>query len=394
MDKSLILGVTGGIAAYKALILTRQFVAAGIDVQVVMTEAATRFIAPLSFETLSGHPVLGDLWQPGMPHIHASRKAQAILIAPATADFLAKAAQGHADDLLSTLALARDCPLLVAPAMNRKMWENPATQRNIATLDADGVSILGPGCGMQACGEEGDGRMLEPEALCAAMQAFFTPKELSGRRVLLTAGPTFEALDPVRGLTNRSSGQMGFALAQAAADAGADVTLIAGPVAQPTPWGVKRVDVVSARQMHEAVFARIERADVFIAVAAVADYRPAETSAEKLKKDQGGLESLLLAPNPDILAEVAALEKPPFCVGFAAESQRLAEYAEAKRRKKNIPLIVGNLLADGLGKVDNRIVLFDAEGCHPLPPASKADLSRHIVAHLARLLETAHELVR
>ena len=389
--KRIVLGVTGGIAAYKSAELVRLLVKQGAEVHVAMTEAGTRFVTPVTFQALSGHTVFTDQWDArmanNMPHIDLTRGADVLLIAPASADFMAKVAHGLADDLLSTLTLARDCPLLLAPAMNRQMWQNPATQRNVATLRADGVTLLGPASGEQACGEVGAGRMLEAAEILAELIAFFQPKPLAGRRLLLTAGPTFEAIDPVRGITNLSSGKMGFALARAAREAGAEVTLVCGPVSQPTPRGVTRVDVVSALDMHAAVMARIAAQDVFVGVAAVADYRPQLTADHKLKKDEGDLPPIALIRNPDILADVAALPKPPLCVGFAAESRDLAAYAEKKRKSKKIPLIVGNLIQDGFGGDDNRLVLFDAHGETPLPPGSKLELSRRLVAHIATLLE-------
>ena len=389
--KRIVLGVTGGIAAYKSAELVRLLVKQGAEVHVAMTEAGTRFVTPVTFQALSGHTVFTDQWDArmanNMPHIDLTRGADVLLIAPASADFMAKVAHGLADDLLSTLTLARDCPLLLAPAMNRQMWQNPATQRNVATLRADGVTLLGPASGEQACGEVGAGRMLEAAEILAELIAFFQPKPLAGRRLLLTAGPTFEAIDPVRGITNLSSGKMGFALARAAREAGAEVTLVCGPVSQPTLRGVTRVDVVSALDMHAAVMARIAAQDVFVGVAAVADYRPQLTADHKLKKDEGDLPPIALIRNPDILADVAALPKPPLCVGFAAESRDLAAYAEKKRKSKKIPLIVGNLIQDGFGGDDNRLVLFDAHGETPLPPGSKLELSRRLVAHIATLLE-------
>ncbi len=387
--KRIVLGVTGGIAAYKAAELLRLLVRQGADVQVAMTEAATRFVTATTFQALSGQPVYVDQWDARMPnamaHIDLSRQADLILVAPASADFMARIANGLADDLLATMILARDCPLLLAPAMNRQMWENPATQRNVARLLGDGISVLGPASGAQACGETGPGRMLEPEALAEAVVDFFVPKVLAGRRVLITAGPTFEAIDPVRGITNLSSGRMGYAIAQAASQAGAAVTLVSGPVALATPAGVDRIDVRSAVDMHAAVMARAATADIFVGVAAVADYRVANIAGQKLKKDHGGVPAIELIENPDILAEVAALADGPFCVGFAAESQNLETYAQAKRRKKNIPLIVGNLIQDGFGGDDNRLVLFDDQGSHPLTPASKSVLARQLVDHIAKL---------
>lgn len=392
VGKRFVLGITGGIAAYKAAELTRLLVKAGASVDVVMTESATRFVSPTTFHALASRPVWTSLWGDSadsgraMAHIDLTRGADAALVAPATADFLAKLAHGLADDLLTTLCLARDCPLLVAPAMNRQMWEQPATRRNLAQLAADGVTILGPATGDQACGEVGEGRMLEPGELFEAMAAFLQPKVLTGRRVLLTAGPTFEALDPVRGLTNTSSGKMGFALARTCAEAGAEVTLVAGPVSLPTPAGVRRIDVVSAADMREAALMALPGHDVFIAVAAVADFRPAAPAQHKIKKGAASL-TLDLVANPDILAEIAARPDAPFCVGFAAESRNLAEYAEGKRKAKRLRLVVGNLVQDGLGGDRNQVVLFDKDGAHPLPAGDKLAVARGIVAHLARLME-------
>jgi phosphopantothenoylcysteine decarboxylase/phosphopantothenate--cysteine ligase len=387
--KRLVLGVTGGIAAYKAAELARLLVKEGAEVHAVLTQSGARFVTPATFQALTGRPAWTDMWDARMPdsmaHIDLSRGADAIVVAPASADFLAKLAHGLADDLLSTLCLARECPLIVAPAMNRQMWENPATQRNKSQLAQDGVIVLGPASGEQACGETGPGRMLEATELHDAVVGFFQPKVLAGRRVLLTAGPTFEALDPVRGLTNPSSGKMGFALARAVRDAGAEVTLVCGPVAQPTPSGVVRVDVLSAREMRDAVLRHVRETDIFIAVAAVADYRPEQTAAQKIKKAAQPL-TLTLLPNPDILAEIAALPKPPFCVGFAAESENLDEYAQGKRSAKKLPLVVGNLLRHGLGGDDNTIVMFDDEGRHPLGPAAKIEIARGIVAHIGQML--------
>lgn len=387
--KRIVLGVTGGIAAYKAAELLRLLVKQGAEVQVAMTEGATRFVTPTTFQALSGKPVYVDQWDARMPnamaHIDLSRQADLIVVAPASADFMARIANGMADDLLATMVLARDCPLLLAPAMNRQMWENPATQRNVAQLVADGIGMVGPASGVQACGETGPGRMLEPEELLDAIVDFFVPKRLAGRRVLITAGPTFEAIDPVRGITNLSSGRMGYAIARAARQAGAEVTLVSGPVALAAPQGVERINVRSALDMHAAVMARVTMADVFIAVAAVADYRVANAAEHKLKKDHGGVPAIELVENPDILAEVAALADGPFCVGFAAESQNLEAYAQAKRHKKKIPLIVGNLIQDGFGGDDNRLVLFDDQGSHPLTPASKSALATQLVDHIAKL---------
>ena len=389
--KHIALGVTGGIAAYKAAELVRLLIKQGASVQVVMTEAATRFVTPVTFQALSGKPVFCDQWDPrmanNMPHIDLTRDADALLIAPASADFLAKLANGLADDLLSTLALARSCPLLVAPAMNLQMWGNPATQRNVAALRGDGVGILGPASGDQACGETGQGRMLEAEEIAADLISFFQPKVLAGKKLLLTAGPTFEAIDPVRGITNLSSGKMGFAIARAAQDAGAQVTLVCGPVSQPTPRGVTRIDVVSALEMQAAVMRCAANQDVFIGVAAVADYRPRAAAEHKIKKDGSRAPAIELTENPDILAEVAALPTPPLCVGFAAETRNLAEYAQKKRTAKKIPLIVGNLIEHGFGGDDNTLILFDDNGQLPLTPAPKIELARQLMARIATLLE-------
>ena len=389
--KRIVLGVTGGIAAYKAAELVRLLVREGASVQVVMSEAATRFVTPVTFQALSGKQVFSDQWDPrvanNMAHIDLSREADALLVAPASADFLAKLAHGLADDLLSTLVLARDCRLLVAPAMNRQMWENPATCRNIATLRGDGIEVLGPTCGDQACGETGLGRMLEAEEIVAELVAHFQAKVLTGRRVLLTAGPTFEAIDPVRGITNLSTGKMGYAVARAAYEAGAQVTLISGPVSLPCPPGVRRIDVCSALQMHAAVHREVAASDVFVAVAAVADYRPAQVSREKIKKGaRSAPPTIELTQNPDILAEIAALPEAPLCVGFAAESENLRDYAESKRRSKKIPLIAGNLIHDGFGGDNNTLILFDDDGEHPLAPAPKLQLARQLVARIAAQL--------
>lgn len=387
--RKLVLGVTGGVAAYKAAELVRLLVKDGADVHVVLSEAGARFVTPVTFQALSGNAVWSDLWDPRMPnnmaHIDLTRDADAILVAPATADLIARLVQGRADDLLTTLCLARDCPLVVAPAMNRQMWEHPATRRNVAQLLADGVAVWGPDAGEQACGEVGMGRMFEPETLYEHLISHFTPKRLAHRKVVLTAGPTFEAIDPVRGITNTSSGKMGYALARACARAGAEVVLVSGPTGLAAPEGVVRVAVRSALEMRAAVDAALAASDVFIGVAAVADYRPAATSEHKLKKS-GASMTLELVPNPDILAEVAARPDAPFCVGFAAESRDLDTYAEGKRRAKRLPMVVGNLVQDGLGADDNVVVIYDDAGRHPLARAPKADVAAAIVEHLARLL--------
>ena len=389
--KCVVLGVTGGVAAYKAAELVRLLVKAGAQVDVVLTQAGGEFIGAATFQALTGRPVWQSLWDGrmdnAMAHIDLTRGAAAVLVVPATAHFLARLAHGLADDLLTTLCLARDCPLLVAPAMNRQMWENPATQRNMMQLKNDGIKILGPASGEQACGEVGDGRMLEATELFDDLAAFLQTKTLAGKHVLLTAGPTFEPIDPVRGLTNSSSGKMGFALARACVEAGAEVTLIAGPVMLATPRGARRIDVQTAAQMREVALANLPGQDVFISVAAVADYRPTMMSLQKIKKGSDSF-TLMLEPTTDILAEIAARPDAPLCVGFAAESHDLATYAESKRVSKKLALVVGNLVQDGLGTDTNRVILFDTSGAHPLPLADKTDVARGIVAHLATLMGT------
>jgi len=384
-----VLGVTGGIAAYKAAELARLFVKAGVAVDVAMTDAATRFVSPMTFQALTGRAVATDLWRSGasnaMDHIELSRGADAIVVAPASADFLAKLAHGHADDLLSTLCLARECPLLVAPAMNVQMWGNAATRRNVEQLVADGIAILGPGAGDQACGEFGDGRMLEAQEIYDAVVASRVAKVLAGRRVLVTAGPTFEAIDPVRGITNASSGKMGFAVARAAAEAGADVTLVAGPTSLATPAGVDRIDVVSAAEMADAVLARAGGHDVFVAVAAVADYRPVEVHERKVKKRDAPM-SIALEPTVDILATVAARADAPFCVGFAAESHDVVRHGEEKRKRKKLALLVANRAQDALGADHNEVTILDDAGAHALPRMDKLALARRLVAEIAARL--------
>ena len=392
--KRIALGITGGIAAYKSAELIRLLIKQGASVQVAMTEAATHFVTPTTFQALSGNRVFVDQWDTSaansMAHINFSREADVVLVAPASANFLAKVAHGIADNLLTTLTLARNCPLLVAPAMNRQMWSNPATQRNIAALRGDGVVVLGPATGEQACGEIGDGRMIEPEEILEEMIAHFQPKLLKGCKVLMTAGPTFEAIDPVRGITNLSSSKMGFAIARAAHEAGAEVTLVSGPVSLPTPSGVKRIDVTSALEMHAEVMKLAATQTVFIGVAAVADYRPKNAYPQKTKKDGAPPPVIELVQNPDILAEVAALPQPPLCVGFAAETQNLADYADKKRRAKKIPLIAGNLIQDGFGGDNNTLILFDDNGQLPLTPAPKLQLARQLIARIAALLENPY----
>ena len=385
-----VLGVTGGIAAFKAAELARLFVKDGVAVDVAMTEAATRFVTPMTFQALTGRAVATDLWSSGaanaMDHIELSRGADLIVVAPASADFLAKLAHGRADDLLSTLCLARECPLLVAPAMNVQMWLNAATQRNVAQLRADGVAILGPDAGDQACGEVGDGRMLEAQAIFDAVVASRAPKVLDGRRVLVTAGPTFEAIDPVRGITNASSGKMGFAVARAAAEAGAEVTLVAGPTSLATPAGVDRIDVVSAAEMASAVLARAEGHDVFVSVAAVADYRPVQTHEQKVKKANAPM-TIALEPTVDILAEVASRKRAPFCVGFAAESHDVVRQGEEKRKRKKLAMLVANRAQDALGADDNEVTILDDAGAHALPRMDKLALARRLCAEIAARLK-------
>ncbi len=388
-DRRIVLGLTGGIAAYKAAELTRLLAQAGAEVRVVMTEAACRFIAPLTLQALSGRPVHTDLWDASVPnnmaHIELSRGCDAIVVAPASADFLAKLAQGLCDDLLSTLCLARECPLLVAPAMNVQMWDKPATQRNVQQLAADGVAVLGPASGDQACGEVGMGRMLEAEEIFEEIDGYFQPKLLAGKRVLVTAGPTFEPIDTVRGVTNVSSGKMGYAVARAARDAGAAVTLVSGPTALAAPRGMERIDVSTAQQMYDAVMGRVGRIDVFVGVAAVADYRPKEAKRHKLKKGTEEM-TLQLEPNPDILGTIAAMRNAPFCVGFAAETENLETYADEKRRRKKVPLLAANLAQHAFGAEDNQLILFDDRGRHELPRAPKLALARALIAHVAGLL--------
>lgn len=396
-SKHIVLGLTGGVACYKVAQLCRLLTKAGATVQVVMTEAAQQFITPVTMQALSGRPVFTSQWdarpENNMAHINLSRAADAIVIAPCSADFAAKLAQGRADELLSLLCLARPYgkPLLLAPAMNREMWAHPATQRNFAQAAADGAQVLDVGQGEQACGECGDGRMLEPEELIQDITASLVPKRLAGHKVLITAGPTFEALDPVRGLTNHSSGKMGFAIAAAARAAGAQVTLVAGPVHLPTPRGVQRINVQSARDMLAAVQSALEDVSIFIAAAAVADWRPADFSTKKIKKDgSGAVPSLAFVENPDILATVANSDRAQqgqlYCVGFAAESDNLLAHASAKRVRKNVPLLVGNIGPATFGQDDNTLLLIDAHGSSALPRASKAQLGHALIAEIARRL--------
>jgi phosphopantothenoylcysteine decarboxylase/phosphopantothenate--cysteine ligase len=390
--KNIVLGLTGGIACYKAAELARGLVKAGASCQVVMTEAARHFITPVTLQALSGKPVFTDQWDSrisnNMAHIDLSRHADAILISPCSADFMRKLVHGAADDLLSTLCLARpaNVPLLVAPAMNVEMWDNPATQRNVVQLKKDGITLLGPAAGDQACGETGLGRMLEPEQLLELLSAFFQPKLLAGKKVLITAGPTFEPIDPVRGITNLSSGKMGYAIARAASAAGAEVTLVSGPTSLQAPVGVTVLPVTTALEMRDAVMANVKGQQLFIAVAAVADWRVSDVSSQKIKKQDGQLPSLTFEQNPDILAEVAAMASPPYCVGFAAESENLLEHGAAKREKKRIPLLVGNIGHQTFGKDDNELVLFDAHGHKNLARASKEILAGKLIEEIAHRL--------
>ena len=388
-SKSILLGITGGIAAYKAAELARLLVKTGFDVQCVMTEAAQRFIGAATLQALTGKPVLLHLWDAasgdGMDHIRLSREADAILIAPTSANFIAKLAHGLADDLLSTLCLARTCPLAIAPAMNKQMWDNPATQRNLVQIRRDGVNVFGPASGEQACGELGFGRMLEPETLLVELEALFQPKYLSGKQVMITAGPTYEPIDPVRGITNLSSGKTGYALAQAAWEAGAQVTLVSGQTALTPPPNVRVIQVSTAQEMHDAVMREVKKMDIFIGVAAVADYRVAQIAKQKLKKTKSNL-TLTLELNPDILATVAALPKAPFCVGFAAETEKLVEHAQAKRARKKIPLIIANRAQDALGQDESSLILIDSKGKQTIPKQPKLLSARQVIKHIASLL--------
>jgi phosphopantothenoylcysteine decarboxylase/phosphopantothenate--cysteine ligase len=396
--KKIVLGLTGGIACYKAAELTRALGKAGAQVQVAMTNSATQFITPVTMQALSGNTVYTDQWDArianNMPHIDLTRDADAIVIAPCSTNFLFKLAHGACDDLLSTLCIARPAslPLLIAPAMNVEMWQNAATQRNLTQIIADGIQVLGPAAGDQACGETGLGRMLEVPEIMHEIIASFQAKTLKGKRVLITAGPTFEAIDPVRGITNLSSGKMGYAIAQAAWEAGAMVSLISGPSALDAPYGVPRIQVQSAQQMYDAVMSEIvdkesgeNKQDIFIAVAAVADWRVSNASAQKIKKTSDtDTPTLMFSQNPDILASVSALAQPPYCVGFAAESEKLLEHGTAKRIKKNIPLLVGNIGHHTFGKDENELVLFDEQGHQTLARADKQTLARQLITEISK----------
>jgi phosphopantothenoylcysteine decarboxylase/phosphopantothenate--cysteine ligase len=395
-DKRILLGLTGGIAAYKAADLARALIKEDADVQVVMTEAACKFVAPLTLQALTGKPVFTSMWDDqvgnGMPHIELSRDRDLIVVAPATADFIAKLVHGTADDLLATLCIARESRLMVAPAMNRQMWENPATQRNIQQLRDDGIVIEGPDSGDQACGENGMGRMTEPSQMVESIISWFQPKLLAGARILVTAGPTYEPIDAVRGITNLSSGRMGYAVARAAGEAGAEVTLVSGRTGLTPPSSASLISVVTAREMHDAVMSRLSKTDIFIAVAAVADYRVSNRDEHKKKKTAAGLK-LEFTENPDILEAVAAHDGAPFCVGFAAESRNLEEYASEKRQRKNIPLLAANLVQDAIGSEDNELLLIDDEGMHRLARSSKLHQARSLIRHITRLYKPSRKPV-
>ncbi|WP_151445604.1 bifunctional phosphopantothenoylcysteine decarboxylase/phosphopantothenate--cysteine ligase CoaBC [Lacisediminimonas profundi] len=394
--KKIVLGLTGGVACYKVAELTRLMTGAGATVQVVMTEAATQFITPVTMQALSGRTVYVNQWDSrvanNMAHIDLTRDADAIVIAPCSTDFLSKLAHGACDDLLSTLCVARPSHvrLFAAPAMNVEMWQNPATQRNARQVEQDGIALLGPAAGAQACGETGMGRMLEPAELLEELVCAFADKPLAGKKILITAGPTFEPIDPVRGITNLSSGKMGYAIARAARHAGATVTLVSGPVALPAPAGVHRINVQTAQQMHDAVMSVVKGQEVFIAVAAVADWRVANASTQKLKKQHGrSVPQLEFEQNPDILATVAALPEAPYCVGFAAESENLIMHGQAKRERKAVPLLVGNLGPQTFGQDTNELVLFDASGHVTLPAGDKQALAQELIVEIGRRLAAA-----
>jgi phosphopantothenoylcysteine decarboxylase/phosphopantothenate--cysteine ligase len=391
-DKRILLGLTGGIAAYKAADLARALIREGADVQAVMTDAACRFISPTTMQALTGKPVYTTMWDDrvsnGMPHIELSRDRDLIVVAPATADFMSKLVHGAADDLLATLCVARECPLMLAPAMNRQMWENPATRRNIEQLRTDGIVFEGPASGDQACGENGMGRMSEPMQILESIISWFQPKLLAGARIVVTAGPTYEPIDAVRGITNLSSGRMGYAVARAARDAGAEVTLISGRTGLQPPANVDLINVITAQEMHDAVIGCLGRCDILIAVAAVADYRVSHRHEHKIKKTGDGLK-LEFEPNTDILESVASRENAPFCVGFSAESQDVEKHAADKRRRKKIPLIAANLVQDAFGSDQNELLLIDDEGTHRLPRSSKLHQARGLIRHVTRLYKPA-----
>ena len=385
--QKIVLGVTGSIAAYKSCELLRLLTKKGAVVSVIMTESAQRFVTPLTFKALGAKEVITSDWEDPdhtIPHIDATRDAALFLIAPATANILAKAAQGIADDVMSAAILARRCPVAFAPAMNINMWQNPATQRNVAQLVKDGAIILGPAAGEQACGDKGSGRMLEPEEILELLEGAFTPRVLDRCRVLITAGPTFEPIDPVRGITNLSSGKQGFAIAKACAMAGAEVTLVAGRTSLKTPAGVRRIDVTPAYDMYRAVMNEVSRHEVFISVAAVADWRIANPATRKIKKGYTDTPELIFEENPDILASVASLENAPYCVGFAAETDNLIDNARAKVYRKRVPLIVANLVQDALGQDSNTVVFVERDQATPLARASKEQIAQALVAKIAQ----------
>lgn len=385
--KKIVLAVTGSIAAYKSCELLRLLIKRGAEVSVIMTEAAQRFVTPLSFQALGAKVVYTGGWdqiQSPIPHIDATKDASLLLVAPATANILAKAAQGIADDILSAAVLAARCPVAYAPAMNTFMWHNQATQRNVAQLTQDGATFLGPASGEQACGDIGSGRMLEPEEIIEQLQGAFSPRLLDRCRVLITAGPTYEPIDPVRGITNLSSGKQGFAIAKAAALAGAEVTLIAGHTSLKTPTGVRRINVTTAQEMYDAVMQEVPQHEIFISVAAVADWHVVNTSDHKIKKEFAGTPNLVFAKNPDILASVASLENPPYCVGFAAETDNLIDNARAKLFRKNVPLIVANLVSDAMNQDTNAVVFVEKDSATPLTKATKEHIAQALIAKIAQ----------
>ncbi|MCP4406753.1 MAG: bifunctional phosphopantothenoylcysteine decarboxylase/phosphopantothenate--cysteine ligase CoaBC [Gammaproteobacteria bacterium] len=395
--KQIVLGISGGIAAYKSADLTRRLRDAGAEVRVVMTRAATEFVTSLTFQALSGNPVHTALLDPqaeaAMGHIELARWADVVLIAPASADFMAKLAHGLADDLLSTLCLATDAPIALAPAMNRLMWSNPATRHNVAQLKERGLALFGPGQGSQACGEQGEGRMLEPLELVDTLSGLFNRGELRELGVMITAGPTHEAIDPVRYITNRSSGKMGFALAEAALEMGAAVKLISGPVALSTPRGARRIEVESAQQMHDVVMDELAKIQIFIACAAVADYRPVISERQKIKKKKDQL-ILALVRTPDILATVAGLESPPFTLGFAAETRNLEEYARGKLKQKSLDMIAANWVGapdSGFESEYNALEVYWTDGQRSLPKAPKQELARQLIQLLTERYAATHK---
>lgn len=385
--QKIVLAVTGSIAAYKSCELLRLLIKRGAEVSVIMTEAAQRFVTPLSFQALGAKKVYTGDWgdsTTAIPHIEATKEASLLLVAPATANILAKAAQGLADDLLSAAILAARCPVAYAPAMNTFMWHNQATQRNVTQLTQDGAIFLGPDSGEQACGDIGSGRMLEPEDIIELLQGAFSPRLLDRCRVLITAGPTYEPIDPVRGITNLSSGKQGFAIAKAAALAGAEVTLIAGKCDLKTPAGVKRIDVTTALEMYDAVMQEVTQHEIFISVAAVADWRVANATDHKIKKEFAGAPDLQFEENPDILASVAALENAPYCVGFAAETDNLIDNARAKLYRKNVPLIVANLVSDAMNQDTNAVVFVERDAATPLAKATKEHIAQALIVKIAQ----------